>query len=89
MLTSYVAYFKNWVLSRLWNPASAEHKQTHNSKLTVTNTIVGGMEGGATWGDEYIVFYSTGISPKFREEMEKIRESKMAAQKKQDKKKGE
>jgi hypothetical protein len=36
-----------------------------------TNKNTGGMEDGSSWGNEYIVFFSTGVKPKTKEEQEK------------------
>ena len=54
-----------------------------------TNKNTGGMEDGCSWGNEYIVFFSSGIKPKVREEQEAKRLSNWEkAQKKSRKKKG-
>ena len=52
-----------------------------------TQKNTGGMEQGPMWAHEYLVFYSTGIHPKVREEQEKKRLKKWDRQKRQRKKK--
>ena len=37
----------------------------------------GGMERGNSLGNEYIVFFSTGVAPKFRETIEQQREEEI------------
>ena len=52
-----------------------------------TQKNTGGMEQGTMWANEYIVFYSTGIHPKVREEQEQERLKKWDRQKRKSKKK--
>ena len=57
--------------------------------MSETNKNTGGMEDGSSWGNEYIVFFSSGIKLKTREEQEKkILKNWEAAQRKTRKKKG-
>jgi hypothetical protein len=55
--------------------------------VSETQKNTGGMETGPTWGNEFIAFFSTGISPKARETAEKQRESKGNAKKRTRKRK--
>ena len=59
------AIAKRQQLARQW-----EEEEIDVALMGETNKNTGGMEDGSSWGNEYVVFFSTGIKPKVREEQE-------------------
>ena len=62
---------KRQQLSKDW-----EQEKIDIAIMAETQKNTGGIEEGPSWGNEYITFFSTGISPKKREEQEKRRQTK-------------
>jgi hypothetical protein len=78
------AIAKRQQLARQW-----EEEEIDVALMGETNKNTGGMEDGSSWGNEYVVFFSTGIKPKVREEQETKRLTNWEkAQKKSRKKRG-
>ena len=74
---------KRQILAAKW-----EKEKVDAALLTETQKNTGGQEKGGAWGN-YTVFFSTGICPKKREEMEKKkRHGSYPHQKEKKKKKG-
>ena len=67
---------KRQILATKW-----EHEGIDIALLSEVQKNTGGMEKEGNWG-KYTVFFSTGINPKKREELEQRREKRHAKQKK-------
>ena len=66
-----------------------EEERIDLAMMGETNKNTGGMEDGPSWGNEYIVFFSSGVKPKVKDEQERKRlENWEKAQKKRRRKKG-
>ena len=74
---------KRQILSAKW-----EKEGIDIALLSEVQNNTGGMEKEGHWG-KYTVFFSTGINPKKREELERSRERKACETKKRNRKKGE
>jgi hypothetical protein len=78
------AIAKRQQLAKQW-----EEEQIDLAMMGETNKNTGGMEDGPSWGNEYMVFFSTGVKPKVKDEQERKRlENWEKAQKKRRRKKG-
>jgi hypothetical protein len=77
----------NALAKRLQLAHSWEAEGVDVALMGETQKNTGGMETGASWSNEYVAFFSTGIKPKVREMQEKKRLEKWDATKKTRKKK--
>ena len=71
----------NTIAKRQQLAAEWEQEKIDIAIMAETQKNTGGVEEGTSWGNEYITFFSTGISPKKREEQEKKRQKKWDKQK--------